>query len=269
MGLFGRKMAWVRSMGTSQRPVTPEQAVAQDFLTEVNDIAISTIGSASESEVPAELAALEISAVMAAEGAADVTEPELEPEPEPQPAQEQEQGQGQGQARGDVVVASPPSSPPVSPEKDDGGTAGKEPDPRAEMTLTQKILWEREHMQKPQAACTLTSLRTHSTKLDGRLVELKQITQGCVVSAKRPVTLSFRFGGLLRSSSHCCLVQPEWGRGGARQRAADQIEAARPQTAVSRGKGVVEGAEVSLAPSETAGRGTPGGECGGSGTSSQ
>ena len=199
MPFVSKKMAWVKSMVSGRslaldgRPKTPEQLVAMDFLSGQVGTAI-TVVTAGESEIPAELAALEISAVVGgpsttlAPGVCQpaipgsffthAPEPELEPEPEP-PVPPVTRPDAAG-------TASPPSSPPVSPEKDDddGAASKQEPDPRAEMTLTQKVLWEREHMPRPQAACTLGRLRSHSGKLDSRLVELKQITQECVPASR-------------------------------------------------------------------------------------
>jgi hypothetical protein len=174
------------------------------------------IASDDECEIPAELAALEISAVEPAAVSYPEPEPEpeqrLEPEPKPKPEPEPEPEQRlepepkpkpepeprpEAELEGQQGRASPPSSPPVSPEKDDDGEDAKgtaadgaadtvadksaaDAAPKAdpEMTLTERILWEREHRPKLQAECTLANLRTHSSKLQTRLVELKHITRG-------------------------------------------------------------------------------------------
>ena len=166
-----------------------------------------------EADIPAELAALDISAVVPHSGADEPeSEPELQPELEPgertirqeaelqaersnvarsdngrKAREKREAEQGEPETAG---AASPPSSPPYSPEKDEEDTTAAQvsgalgvaqvgvvsPDPG--MSLTERVLWEREHRPKPQPECTLANLRSHSAKLQNRLVELKRITHG-------------------------------------------------------------------------------------------
>ena len=61
-------------------------------------------------------------------------------------------------------------------EEAQGAAAAASPPPG--LSLADRILWEREHRPKPQAECTLANLRSHSEKLQNRLVELNRITSG-------------------------------------------------------------------------------------------
>lgn len=175
----------------------------------------------TESDIPAELAALDISAVVS-QSVPVLDEPEPEPEPtgedssnrlslqreaelqaerrevawlnqEKKESEETEAKRRKPEPAG-LVAASPPSSPPHSPEKDDdddeehtpaapasdpqGAGQVVVPSPDPGMSLTERVLWEREHRPKPRAECTLANLRSHSSKLQNRLVELRRVTRG-------------------------------------------------------------------------------------------